>query len=186
MIRKRSEDYGDVAATDERSLSRWERVGVRGYDLSMSPNPSPGFLAAREKRPLPKGEVAELFRFEVTDQALALASHQNDRRGGDLQPDTDGKRYGVTAKRITQQPDRSRTEGVEDLSGRRGQADQHAERARVEFTLDDQRRQGDDIADRKPEQRAGKKYRCFVPGMDYQQQGNRLADKLAATVRNRR
>src|ERR1700738_1351777 len=31
-----------VAATEVRSLSHGERVGVRGYDLSMGRNPSPG------------------------------------------------------------------------------------------------------------------------------------------------
>src|ERR1700689_5053932 len=38
---------------------RWERAGVRGYDLSMGRNPSPGAT----RRPLPKGEVkANAFR----------------------------------------------------------------------------------------------------------------------------
>jgi len=29
-----------------RALSRWERVGVRGYGLSLDLNPSPGTLVA--------------------------------------------------------------------------------------------------------------------------------------------
>src|SRR6267154_3537670 len=40
--RPRLKFYGDVEATEARSLSLWERVGVRGYGLSMGRNPSPG------------------------------------------------------------------------------------------------------------------------------------------------
>jgi len=41
------------AASAARSLSHGERVGVRGYGLSIGRNPSPG----ASRRPLPKGEV---------------------------------------------------------------------------------------------------------------------------------
>jgi hypothetical protein len=34
----------DASATELRPLSFWERVGVRGYGLSIGPNPSPGLL----------------------------------------------------------------------------------------------------------------------------------------------
>src|SRR5260370_30549405 len=34
--------YPDVAKMKAGSLSRWERVGVRGYDLSIGCDPSPG------------------------------------------------------------------------------------------------------------------------------------------------
>src|SRR5688500_16234392 len=37
------------------SLSRWERVGGRGYGLSLGLNPSPGAT----RRPLPTGEVKQ-------------------------------------------------------------------------------------------------------------------------------
>jgi hypothetical protein len=55
-----------VTATEEHSLSLWERAGVRGYALSIVLNPSPGaepvigraFRATRWRRPLPVGEVA--------------------------------------------------------------------------------------------------------------------------------
>src|SRR5882724_10051379 len=40
--RPRLKFCGDVAATEARSLSLWERAGVRGYGLSMGRNPSPG------------------------------------------------------------------------------------------------------------------------------------------------
>ena len=42
MAHFRSKFYGDVEATEARSLSLWERVGVRGYGLSFGRNPSPG------------------------------------------------------------------------------------------------------------------------------------------------
>src|SRR6266849_4651295 len=42
----------------ERSpISHGERAGVRGYGLSIDRDPSPGFLASRQIRPLPMGEV---------------------------------------------------------------------------------------------------------------------------------
>jgi hypothetical protein len=43
----------DIATVTVRSLSLWERVGVRGYGLSIFLNPSPG----ASRRLLPKGEV---------------------------------------------------------------------------------------------------------------------------------
>src|SRR5205823_7520007 len=42
-----------VAAALVNSLSRRERVGVRGYGLSLVRNPSPDILASLEHRPLP-------------------------------------------------------------------------------------------------------------------------------------
>src|SRR5882757_6214875 len=43
----------DISVTSVRPLSHGERAGVRGYGLSMNPNPSPG----ASRRPLPMGEV---------------------------------------------------------------------------------------------------------------------------------
>jgi hypothetical protein len=50
-------------------LSLWERVGVRGYDLSLGHNPSPGshrtmLRIAEAIRPLPMGEVKERSEFK--------------------------------------------------------------------------------------------------------------------------
>src|ERR1700761_1236272 len=42
-----------------RSLSNGERAGVRGYALSLGPDPSPG---SKTIRPLPPGEVKTLIR----------------------------------------------------------------------------------------------------------------------------
>src|SRR5258708_35863214 len=60
---------------------RWERVGVRGYGLSLGCNPSPGshptmLRIADAIRPLPMGEVRRRRRFS----SLATALHH--------QPDT--------------------------------------------------------------------------------------------------
>src|SRR5258708_19826426 len=41
-----------LTSGEVRPLSRWERVGVRGYDLSLDRNSSPG----ASRRPLPSGE----------------------------------------------------------------------------------------------------------------------------------
>src|SRR5450759_5224179 len=42
-----------LTSGEVRSLSRWERAGVRGYGLSLGRIPSPG----ASRRPLPLGEV---------------------------------------------------------------------------------------------------------------------------------
>ena len=54
-----------------------------------------------------------------------------------------------------QQANDAGAERIGDLVDRRDQADQDAERARIELALHDQGRQRDQIADGKPEQRAG-------------------------------
>src|SRR5712672_1573432 len=46
-------------ATERNPLSHGERVGVRGYGLSMGRPPSPGFVVSRQIRPLPMGEVKQ-------------------------------------------------------------------------------------------------------------------------------
>ena len=83
------------------------------------------------------------------------AKHDQHRRR-QLQRDADVERQRVAAGRIPQQPDHAGPERVGDLVDRGDQADQHAERARVEFALHDQRRQRDQIADREAEHRAGR------------------------------
>jgi hypothetical protein len=45
--------FAKLASTEIRSLSLWERAGVRGYGLSLGQLPSPG----ASRRPLPMGEV---------------------------------------------------------------------------------------------------------------------------------
>ena len=56
MLSYRSLFGSNIPTTKARPLSHWERVGVREYGLSLGRNPSPGAT----RRPLPKGEVAEL------------------------------------------------------------------------------------------------------------------------------
>ena len=57
-----------------RSLSQRERVGVRGYGLSLGRNPSPG----ASHRPLPMGEVAGLLHFVSTfaDETVAQSGRR--------------------------------------------------------------------------------------------------------------
>jgi hypothetical protein len=50
-----------AAAAQVRPLSHGERVGVRGYGLSMDLVPSPG----ASRRPLPMGEVNKLAGLDL-------------------------------------------------------------------------------------------------------------------------
>ena len=107
----------------------------------------------------------------------APCPHHDQHRRRQFQRDADVERQRVAAGRIAQQPDHAGPERVGDLVDRRDQADQHAERTRIEFALHDQRRQRDQIADRKSEQRAGRDQRDVVVHIDDDGQRHRLADE---------
>src|SRR6202048_1741733 len=57
----------ELSKSDISDFDR-ERAGVRGYGLSRDCDPSPGFLASRQIRPLPVGEVKRSpeMRFDRT------------------------------------------------------------------------------------------------------------------------
>src|SRR4029453_7272659 len=117
-------------AAEQSSLSHGERVGVRGYGLSIERNPSPGFLASRQIRPLPVGEVkrSPQMRFDRITIGLHPAEREAAREVIADKPDhqragNDGQDAGSGQKSpIHSGPgDGARQGGRKRLGGYRGQ-----------------------------------------------------------------
>src|SRR5437879_6992281 len=66
----------DASAMELRPLSHGERVGVRGYGLSIGPNPSPGLLR-NPTSPYGRGESARRT-VQYHNRTLAFANETDD------------------------------------------------------------------------------------------------------------
>src|ERR1051326_603607 len=113
------------------------------------------------------------LRATVFDATVRPQQHEH--RGGEIEHHAEHQGPCVTAARPARQTDQTRPKGADHTPDPGRQTQHHAEFDRLELALDDERRQGDEIADREPVDRAGDQQGAWVCRLRDNEQGGGLA-----------